>query len=207
MKHADLLSSVNTHALSHPNFTRRNLRHPHRHKSHQTNPWIISLDKDNCPRSHRRKIPLRLLQRQGVRHGPLPTRPTIRRPLRKIAPVHAVRALDAAADGRVPAVVAQRGKVGLVDGAVAELRGQGVVVQHFEEAVGLRFQPEARAELNIALKTPGRGFAGVGYEARLVEGGVWGVGWADGGLEGAGEEGVPGGEAEGFFVGGVGARV
>ena len=51
----------------------------------------------------------------------------------------------------MPAVVAEGAEERLVDGAIHELGGQGVVVEHVGQGVGLAFNPKYRFLVNLIL--------------------------------------------------------
>ena len=77
---------------------------------------------------------------------------------------------DGAADGTVPAVVAEGAEVGLVDGPADELMGRFVAVEHVVERVRLTFEPKGGGFVDIVApaEEDRTGFAGV-----VNEGGVF----------------------------------
>lgn len=75
--------------------------------------------------------------------------------LGEVGTVDHVSLLDGAADGCVPAVVAEGGEEGLVDGAASKLAGKLVTRHHVVQGVFVSLGPELVKELDVVLKVEG----------------------------------------------------
>lgn len=183
MEHSSLLPLLDMLTLLNRNLTGTHLIHSNPHKSHQANGGIIRLNKNNRAGCDSGKVRLALGDTACVDGGCVAVADAFEQGFGEVCAVLHEGFLDGAADGRVPAVVGERGEKGLVDGSAGKLGGEGVVGEHVEGGVGLAFYPEAVAELDVVLEVEDFGFAAVGDDV-VVVGGCDG---ADFGLEFTGD--------------------
>ena len=204
MEHAQLVALVDLLAGPNGDITGGHLAHTDADKRHQADSRVMRVDDDDGARGRRAVVLLggdlagevdAVLRR---RHLGLRVGDALEERLGVVSAGDGVGLVDGAGDGGVPAVVAEGGEEGLVDGGVGEVGvGDGVVGEHVLDGVGLGLDPEAVAGLDAVGDLVGGGLAGVGDDGLVV--GV--CDGADARAVEAGEEVVPGGEA---VVGGGG---
>lgn len=137
VEHAELRALVDALAGAHGDLARAHLVHADGHEGHEADGRVVGLDEEDGARGEGREVGLRLAEAVGLdvvrrRRG------RCRRGgggggggrgrggeerLAEVRPLDHGRAHHAPRHGGVPAVVGERGQKGLVDGAVAEVRG------------------------------------------------------------------------------------
>ena len=203
VEHAELLASRDALPAPHADLARRHFSHPDGDEAQYPEARVVGLDKNERLCGDGGQVALRLDEHERVQ----PLREAEgRRSLREIATGHVVCADDAAADGGVPPVIAERGEVRLVDGTAAEARGEWIVVDHVEQGVRLALEPEAVLQLDAGGEAPWGRLARVNNNSsgrfalvRVVPA-VKSVNGPDARLEFAGEKMIPRREAEAVSV-------
>ena len=168
VEHPSLLSLLDVLTLLDGDLASRDLVHTNTDESHETNGWIVGLDKDDGASSEGSQVSLTARDTVCVNLLCAWVTKTLKQRLTKVSAVLNKGLLDGAANGRVPAVVGQRGKEGLIDCAADKLRGQGVSGHHVGEGVLVAFGPEFVDELDVVLEVERLGLACVDDDAVIV---------------------------------------
>ena len=192
MEHAELVALGDMLPSADGDLTRADLDHADGDERHEPNGGVVRFDEDNRARGDGGVVPL---ARDGARDVDVVTvvrRIRIAQALEeRLGVVRAVadkRLDDPARDGRVPAVVRERGEERLVHSATVEMGRERVEREHVEERVLLALEPELVPQLAAVRDVVALRLARVGDD-RVV------VGRGDGPhtvAERAREEGVPG---------------
>lgn len=147
MEHPQLLALLDNLPLFHRDLARTHLRHADKEQSDQPDLGIIRFNEDRASCSCRRDVAL--ARALAHRVCGFSFREVIIQRLAVVCPRDDIGFDDFARNGRVPAVIAQRGEEGLVDCATDEMWSQRVSGQHVQNTVGLPFHPEAVAGFHV----------------------------------------------------------
>lgn len=172
----DLVALADPLSLLARDLARRHLRHADEQRRHEADVRAIGLDEDQRPRRHGRHVrigPRQVILAVEVVRG-------IETLVRRFGEVEAREQGDfddGAAHGRVPAVVAERVEIRLVDGAGYEVAAEVVVAEHVNQGVGCALGPELGGILHVVLHCAWCGLAclhdhvvvlGTGYRSYAI---------------------------------------
>nr|POE59281.1 hypothetical protein CFP56_24550 [Quercus suber] len=149
VEHARLLTLGDVLALLDRDLARADLVHADADEGHEADGWVVGLDEDDGARRERRQVALADGDAAGVNLAHRGVPEPLEQRLGEVGAVLDEGLLDRAADGRVPAVVGERGQEGLVDGAAGEVVAERVVGQHVADRVRLALDPEVVPQLDV----------------------------------------------------------
>ena len=192
MEHAELVALGDMLPSVDGDLTRADLDHADGDERHEPNGGVVRLDEDDRAGGDGGVVPL---ARDGAPDvdvvagvGRVRIAQALEERLGVVRPVLDERLDDAPRDGRVPAVVRERGEERLVHGAAREVGREVVEREHVEQRVFLALEPELVPQLAVVRDVVALRLACVGDD-RVV------IGRGDGPhtvAERAREEGVPG---------------
>ena len=169
MEHANLIALLDVLAFLHSGLARRDFSHSNSHEANQAQVFVISFKEDDGARSCCCKVTLACFLAAFVDIAPSGgITKTLEERFGEVSAFNNVRLHDLTADRRVPAVVAQRRKEGLVDSSTDELLVQWVHGQHVRERIGLALHPKAVALGDVAAYLIRLRFTGVSDDAIVV---------------------------------------
>lgn len=155
VEHARLLSLGDMVTLLDRDLTRTDLIHTNTNKADQSQLLLVRLHDNDRARRQVRNVALAVRQAGLALRGVVGVDDGAADLLAEVRAVDDEGLLDCAADGRVPAVVAERGQEGLVDGAAFEFFGVGGLGEHVVEGVLVTLGPEFVVELDVVLEVEG----------------------------------------------------